>query len=97
MDAEDFRVDERDTIGRWVASFNEQACISRQITAGRDLDTPCAWPPLAHRLWSDLGVVAVPDGSVRGRQGRAEWDRGAVGSGFSYFWVGRTPLCRTYF
>lgn len=49
MDAEDFRVDERDTVEHWVASFNQQACISRQITAARDLDTPCAWPPLAHR------------------------------------------------
>jgi hypothetical protein len=25
MDAEDFRVDERDTVEHWVASFNEQA------------------------------------------------------------------------
>jgi uncharacterized damage-inducible protein DinB len=49
MDAEDFRVGERDTVEHWVASFNEQASISRQITAERDLDTPCAWPPLAHR------------------------------------------------
>jgi uncharacterized damage-inducible protein DinB len=49
MGAEDFRVDERDTAEHWVASFNRQASISRQITAERDLDTPCAWPPLAHR------------------------------------------------
>jgi uncharacterized damage-inducible protein DinB len=49
MDAEDFRVDERDTAELWVANFNQQASISRQITAERDLDTPCAWPPLAHR------------------------------------------------
>jgi hypothetical protein len=49
MDAEDFRVDERDTIEHWVARFNEHAAMSRQITAERDLDTPCAWPPLAHR------------------------------------------------
>jgi Protein of unknown function (DUF664) len=40
---------ERDTVEHWVASFSEQASISRQITAERDLDTPCAWPPLAHR------------------------------------------------
>jgi hypothetical protein len=39
----------RDTVEHWVASFSEQASISRQITAERDLDTPCAWPPLAHR------------------------------------------------
>ena len=49
MDAEDFRVDQRDTVEHWVASFNEQVSLSRQITAERDLDTPCAWPPLAHR------------------------------------------------
>jgi uncharacterized damage-inducible protein DinB len=49
MDAEDFRVDERDTAEHWLASYNEQAAVSRQITAERDLDTPCAWPPLAHR------------------------------------------------
>jgi len=49
MDAEDFRVDERDTVEHWVTSFNEQAEISRQVTAERDLDSPCAWPPLSHR------------------------------------------------
>ena len=49
MDAEDFRVDEHDTVEHSVTSFNKQASISRQITAERDLDTPCAWPPLAHR------------------------------------------------
>ena len=48
MGAEDFRVDEHDTVERWVASFNEHAAISREITAERDLNTPCAWPPLAH-------------------------------------------------
>lgn len=49
MDAEDFRVDERDTIEDWVARFQEQAVISRQVTAERDLDAACDWPPLAHR------------------------------------------------
>jgi hypothetical protein len=49
MDAEDFRVDERDTIEHRVAVYGEHAAVSRQITAERDLDTPCAWPPLAHR------------------------------------------------
>jgi Protein of unknown function (DUF664) len=29
--------------------LGEQASISRQIAAERDLDTPCAWPPFAHR------------------------------------------------
>ena len=62
MDAEDFRVDERDTVEHWVASFNEQAGISRQITAERDLDTPCAWPPLAHRnlRWVLLHMIEEP-------------------------------------
>jgi hypothetical protein len=49
LDAEDFRVGERDTVAHWVAYFTGQAAISRQITAERDLDAPCAWPPLAHR------------------------------------------------
>jgi Protein of unknown function (DUF664) len=59
MDAEDFRVDELDTVERRVAYFNEQASISREITAGLDLDVPCAWPPLAHRnlRWVMLHMI----------------------------------------
>jgi Protein of unknown function (DUF664) len=49
MDAEDFRVDERDTVSHWVAYFNEQAAISREVTADRELSARCAWPPLADR------------------------------------------------
>ena len=49
MDAEDFRVDERDTVSHWVAYFNEQAAISREVTADRELSARCAWPPLAER------------------------------------------------
>ena len=65
MDAEDFRVDEHDTVEHWVASFNEQAGISRQITAERDLDTPCAWPPLAHRnlRWVLLHMIEERPGT----------------------------------
>ncbi|MGF1429827.1 DinB family protein [Kitasatospora sp. LaBMicrA B282] len=48
-DVEDFRVDESDTVAHWVGYFEEQAAVSREITAGLDLDTPCAWPDLAHR------------------------------------------------
>ncbi|HEV8219303.1 MAG TPA: DinB family protein [Streptosporangiaceae bacterium] len=48
LDAEDFRVGEQDTIEHWVARYAGQAAISRQITAERDLDSPCAWAPLAH-------------------------------------------------
>lgn len=49
MYEEDFRVDDRDTVKRWVVYFEEQASVSREITAGMDLDAPCAWPPLADR------------------------------------------------
>jgi hypothetical protein len=47
--AADFGVGERDTVEGMVAYFNEQAAISRQITAERDLADPCGWPELAHR------------------------------------------------
>ena len=49
MDAEDFRVDVRDAVSHWVGYFNEQAAISRQVTADRELSAHCAWPPLADR------------------------------------------------
>jgi len=49
MDAEDFRVDERDTVARWVAFYNEQVAISRQITADLDLETHCEFPEVADR------------------------------------------------
>ena len=45
----DFQVGEHDTVAHWVAYYQEQAAISRQITADLDLDTPCRWAPLAHR------------------------------------------------
>jgi hypothetical protein len=48
-DIEDFRVDEQDTVKHWLAYFEEQAAVSREITAALDLDAPCAWPDLAHR------------------------------------------------
>lgn len=37
MYEEDFRVDDRDTVKRWVVYFEEQASVSREITAGMDL------------------------------------------------------------
>lgn len=46
---EDFRVDDEDTVERWLACFGEQVAISREITASMDLDAQCAWPKLAHR------------------------------------------------
>jgi hypothetical protein len=44
--AEDFRVDDQDTVERWVACYREQAGISREITASLELDAPCAQPDL---------------------------------------------------
>jgi Protein of unknown function (DUF664) len=48
VDDEDFRVGDNDTVAHWLTYFEEQAATSRQITAGLDLDAPCAWPELAH-------------------------------------------------
>jgi hypothetical protein len=47
--AEDFVVGEQDTVEYWVASYREQAAISREITAGIKLDAPCARTDLADR------------------------------------------------
>ena len=47
--AEDFVVGEQDTVEDWVASYREQAAISREITAGMKLDAPCARTDLADR------------------------------------------------
>ncbi|MFD0258483.1 DinB family protein [Kitasatospora indigofera] len=46
---DDFRVDEQDTVERWTAYFEEQVAVSRDITAGLDLEAPCRRPKLAHR------------------------------------------------
>ncbi|MFI5533344.1 DinB family protein [Kitasatospora sp. NPDC051853] len=46
---DDFHVDETDTVTEWRAYFEEQAAVSRELVAGLPLDTPCAWPKLAHR------------------------------------------------
>jgi Protein of unknown function (DUF664) len=45
--AEDFVVGELDTVEHWVASYREQAAISREITTGLELDAPCARTDLA--------------------------------------------------
>ena len=47
--AEDFVVGEQDTVEYWVAGYREQAAVSREITAGLELDAPCARPDLADR------------------------------------------------
>jgi uncharacterized damage-inducible protein DinB len=47
IDAAEWRIGEHDTTDGWVARYREQAEVSRQITAGRELGTPCAFPDLA--------------------------------------------------
>ncbi|MFE2377445.1 DinB family protein [Streptomyces sp. NPDC059398] len=48
-DLEDFRVDERDTVERWLAIYEERSAASRKAVAGMDLDAPCGWPQAADR------------------------------------------------
>ncbi len=55
------QADEPDTVEQWVACFNEQASVSRQITADADLDVPCAWPPLAHRNFRWVPLPAIEE------------------------------------
>ena len=38
----DMRVDEGDTVERWLAAYREQIEESRAVVASRDLDSPCA-------------------------------------------------------
>lgn len=35
-------VGDQDTVDYWVASYREQAAISREITAATELDAPCS-------------------------------------------------------
>jgi len=44
--AEDFVVDEHDTVEQWVAYYREQIEQSRAIAASMDLDAPVAWTDL---------------------------------------------------
>jgi uncharacterized damage-inducible protein DinB len=44
--AEDFVVDENDTVEHWVAYYREQIEQSRAVVASMDLDTRCARPDL---------------------------------------------------
>jgi hypothetical protein len=43
-----FRLTDDDTVKFIVALYREQIGASQQIVGNLDLDTPCAWPPLAH-------------------------------------------------
>ena len=45
----DLLVGEEDTVKYWVAYYQEQIEASRAVVAETGLDTPCAWPKLAHR------------------------------------------------
>ena len=44
--AEDFVVDENDTVEHWVAYYQEQIEQSRAVAASMDLDAPCARPDI---------------------------------------------------
>jgi hypothetical protein len=44
---DDFLVGEQDTVEHWVARYTDEIAISREITAGMDLDAPCARQDLA--------------------------------------------------
>jgi hypothetical protein len=47
--ADDFLVGEDDTIAGWVRCYHDEVALSRQITAGVELDAPCARQDLAPR------------------------------------------------
>jgi hypothetical protein len=45
---DDFVVAEGDTVGHWVACYEDQVAMSRKITASAELDAPCARQDPAH-------------------------------------------------
>lgn len=47
--AEDFVVEDSDTVERRIASYEAQVAVSREIVAAGDLDTPSAWPGAGDR------------------------------------------------
>jgi hypothetical protein len=46
---DDFLVGEDDAVDHWVACYKDQVTMSREITAGTELDEPCARQDLAPR------------------------------------------------
>ena len=46
---DDLEIGDEDTVARWLAYFEEQVAVSREIAAGTDLGTLCAWPDQAQR------------------------------------------------
>ena len=54
--AEDFVVDENDTVQQWVGYYRDQIEQSRAVAASMDLDTPVTWP---HLIEGDLRYVLL--------------------------------------
>ncbi|MDQ1394669.1 MAG: hypothetical protein QOF30_3646 [Acidimicrobiaceae bacterium] len=54
-----FRLADDDTIETVVAYYREQVSASQEIVSSLDLDTPCAWPEMAHRnlRWVALHMI----------------------------------------
>jgi hypothetical protein len=71
MDAEDFRVDVRDTVSQWVGYFNEQAAVSRQVTADRNLRRVLLHTPV---MRTSSGRPPTAAGGHSGRMTRRKLD-----------------------
>jgi hypothetical protein len=54
-----FRLTGEDTVETVVAYYQEQIAASQEIVGSFDLDTPCAWPEMAHRnlRWVALHMI----------------------------------------
>ena len=56
---ESFRLTDEDTVEAVVAYYREQIAASNEILGSLDLDSPCAWPEMAHRnlRWVALHLI----------------------------------------
>jgi hypothetical protein len=54
-----FRLTDGDTVETVVADYRQQIAASREIVGSFDLDTPCAWPEMAHQnlRWVALHMI----------------------------------------
>jgi hypothetical protein len=54
-----FQLTPEDTVESVVGYYREQIGVSQEIVGSSDLDTPCAWPDLAHRnlRWVALHMI----------------------------------------
>jgi hypothetical protein len=54
-----FQLTTEDTVESVVGYYREQIGVSQEIVGSSDLDTPCAWPDLAHRnlRWVALHMI----------------------------------------